>query len=67
MDQDGYEYRIDFTIERRRPGEDFTEVRYGSSGAWSSIDQAAHIVQSAVQNGEWETTAGMPDQAELTA
>ena len=49
------EYRIDFTITRRRPGEDdFTEVGFGSSGAWPSLDEAGHIAYSAIQNDDWE-------------
>jgi hypothetical protein len=56
------EYRIDYTITRRTDGEeDFTEVGFGSSGAWSSVDQAAHMLESAVANREWETTEGMPE------
>lgn len=56
------EYRIEFSIQRRLPDEDdFTEVGYGSSGGWSSLDQAAHMVESAIQNREWETTDGMPE------
>lgn len=56
------EYRVDFSITRRQGGEDdFTEVGFGSSGGWSTVDQAAHIAQSMVENREWETSAGMPD------
>jgi hypothetical protein len=56
------QYRIDFTITRRTEGDaDFEEIGFGSSGAWSDIDQAAHILQSSVQNREWETSEGMPD------
>lgn len=55
------EYRIEFSIQRRDDGAaDFTEVGFGSSGAWSDVDQAAHDLQSAVVNREWETSAGMP-------
>lgn len=62
------EFRIDFTITRRQPGEeDFTEIGFGSSGAWSDVDQCAYAVDSAVQNREWETSAGMPDPADLGA
>jgi hypothetical protein len=60
------EYRIDYTILRRQPGEaDFTDVGFGTSNSWSSIDQAMHIVHSDVQNRLWETEDGMPDPSEL--
>jgi hypothetical protein len=50
------EYRIEFSIQRRDEGaEDFEEIGFGSSGAWSDVDQAVYEVQSAVQNREWET------------
>ena len=59
---DETEYRIEFQIQRREPGdEDFTEVGFGSSGAWGSVGQAAHILESMVDHREWETTDGMPD------
>lgn len=50
------EYRIEFSITRRDDGaEDFTEIGFGSSGAWGDVDAAAYDVQSIVQNQEWET------------
>lgn len=56
------EYRIEFTIQRSALGDaDFVDVGFGSSGAWESTDQCAHMLSSAVQNGEWETESGMPD------
>jgi len=57
------EYRIEFSIQRSVTGawDDFAEIGFGSSGGWSSLDQCAHMLSSAVQNGEWETAAGMPD------
>jgi hypothetical protein len=55
------EYRIDFSVQRRTDGGDWEEVGFGSSGAWGGVDQAAHMVNSAVQNREWETTDGMPE------
>lgn len=59
------DYRIDFTVTRRGDGEpDFTEVGFGSSGTWGSPEQAAHMLQSAVEHREWETTDGMPDPGE---
>jgi hypothetical protein len=55
-------YRIEFQIQRREASdEDFTEVGFGSSGGWGTVNQAAHILGSMVDNREWETTAGMPD------
>lgn len=59
------EYRIDFTITRREDGaDDFTEIGFGSSGTWGTPDQAAHILESTVQNREWETSDGMPEPAD---
>jgi hypothetical protein len=56
------EFRIEFSIQRRKPGEeDFTEIGFGSSGAWSTPTEAVHIVESMVQNDCWETLPGMPD------
>lgn len=61
------DFRIEYSIQRQRSGDDdFIEVGFGSSGTWSSIDQCAHMVISAVQNNEWETTEGMPDPAKVT-
>lgn len=49
------EYRIDFTITRRRDGEDdFTEYAFGSTPAEASIEQAAHMAISAIENGEYD-------------
>jgi hypothetical protein len=60
------EFRIEFAITRRREGEaDFIEVGFGSSGTWSDVGQAAHILLSMVQNQEWETTEGMPEPETL--
>lgn len=56
------DYRIEFQVQRREPGdEDFTEIGFGSSGGWGSVDQAAHILQSMVDHREWETEGAMPD------
>ena len=56
------EYRIDFTVTRRTDDdEDFTEIGFGSSGAWGSIDQAASMLEAGVTHREWETSEGMPD------
>ncbi|WGW12729.1 hypothetical protein LWF01_02860 [Saxibacter everestensis] len=50
------EYRIDFSILSREPGEeDFTEIGFGSTAAESSIGQAAgHMAHGAIQNQEWD-------------
>jgi hypothetical protein len=56
------EYRVEFSITRRLEGEDdFTEIGFGSSGAWESVEAANHMAGSAIQNREWETTGDMPD------
>lgn len=58
---DETEYRIEFTIQRKRPGdEDFTDIGFGSSGGWHGIDAAENIAGATIQNYEWETSAGMP-------
>lgn len=60
------EYRIEYTITRRDEGEDdFTEIGFGSTGAWDSLDQCAHMLGSAVQCREWETEPGQPDPSEV--
>jgi hypothetical protein len=60
------EYRIDFTITRRREGdEDFTEIGFGSSGAWSDPAHAAEMLAADLQHYRWETSAGMPDPEEV--
>lgn len=56
------EYRIEYRITRQQPGEDdFTEIGFGSSGGWNSVEQCAYALSSAVQNREWETEPGQPD------
>lgn len=54
---DGAEYRVDFSITRRLPGEDdFTEIGFGSSGEWGSVEQANHMASSVIDRPEeWET------------
>ncbi len=60
------EFRIEFSITRRRDGEaDFAEVGFGSSGAWQDVAGALYDVQSIVENRQWETSPGMPDPDEL--
>lgn len=57
--------RITFAIERRNDDGEFVEIGFGDSGPWSTVDQAAHMLQSAVTNREWETTDGQPDPGEV--
>lgn len=60
------EFRIEYTIQRRRDGEDdFTDIGFGSSGAWSSLDQCEHILGSYIQNRQWETEPGMPEPKDV--
>lgn len=62
------EYRIEYTIQRQREGEeDFAEIGFGSSGTWDDLDACAHMVASAVANGEWETEGDQPDPDEVMA
>ena len=64
----GTEYRIDFTITRRRDGDaDFTEVGFGSTGAWATVAAAEFEAGSIIQNRMWETSEGMPDPDSLEA
>lgn len=58
------EYRIEYQIQRREEGEeDFTEIGFGSSGGWSTVAQAEHMMGSAIECREWETEPGQPDPA----
>lgn len=60
------EYRIEYQIQRRMPGDDdFVEIGFGSSGGWSDLDQAMHIASSDVANRQWETEPGQPDPDEV--
>jgi hypothetical protein len=62
------DYRIDFTITRREDGdEDFTEIGFGSSGAWGSPEFAVGMVVADLEHGTWETSAGMPDPDSVMA
>lgn len=59
-------YRIDYSVQRRRDGEDdFTEIGFGSSNGWSTPDQAVFMVGADVQNYEWETSGDMPGPREV--
>jgi hypothetical protein len=63
---DEVEYRIEYRIERLQPGdEDFSEIGFGSSGGWSSVDAALHALASAVQNRRWETERWQPDPSTI--
>jgi hypothetical protein len=60
----GFEYRIEYAIQRRPSGDrgaEFVDVGFGSSGSWDDVDVALYAVQSDVQNRMWETTDGMPE------
>ena len=62
------EYRIEFQIQRRLPADDdFTEIGFGSSGAWGDLDACTFSLDSGVTNGEWETETDHPDPAEVMA
>lgn len=66
MDDNETMYRIEYTIQRKLPGEEeFTDVGFGSSGASSDIDGAEYAMGSYIQNRQWETEPGMPDPKEL--
>lgn len=54
-------YRIEFSIQRAEDdGDEFVEIGFGSSGSWGSLNACTHMIDSAVCNGEWETTPEMP-------
>lgn len=49
------EFRIDFSILERKPGEDdFTEIGFGATVPASRKDSCAFDVLAQVQNGEWD-------------
>jgi hypothetical protein len=60
------EYRIEFSIQRGNGNGDFAEIGFGSSGTWEDLDTAAHMVNSVVQNQDWETGPDMPDPASIS-
>lgn len=65
---DETEYEIVYTIRRRQPGEeDFTEIGFGISGAWTDPAQCGHILLSDMQNYSWEVENGMPDPEDIKA
>lgn len=57
------EFRIEYTIQANSADgeEDWADIGFGSSGAWSDVDTAVHMVESDVQNRGWETEPGMPE------
>ena len=60
------EYRIDYTISRRGPGDDdFEEIGFGSSAPSIDINSAAYMVESDIQNRQWETGPDHPDPGEV--
>ena len=62
------DYRIEFTIQRRRDGQDdFTDVGFGSSGSWGSIAGASHMTETLLSRREWETEPGMPEPEDVDA
>jgi len=62
------EYRIEFTIQGRGPDdEDFKDIGFGSSGAWDTPSQCSHMVGSAIDNYDWETSPDMPDPGAIKA
>lgn len=68
MTDNDTEYRIEYSIQRRLPtDEDFVEIGFGSSGASSTISDAAFALESYVDNYQWETTPGMPDPEDIRA
>lgn len=56
-----FEFRIEYTIQRSDDGEEYTDIGFGSSGAWRNIDAALHAADTDIQRRSWETTAGMPE------
>lgn len=63
---DETQYRIEYTITRRQPGEDdFTEFGFGSSGGWPDLRSCAYEVTSEIENELWteavnQQVPGMP-------
>lgn len=62
------EYRIEYTIQRRRDSEDdFTEIGFGSSGTWDDLDACTHAIGTDVECGQWETEGDHPDPDDVLA
>lgn len=67
-DHTAAEYRVEFQIQRRLPGDDdFTEIGFGSSGAWGDLDACTHGITSGITHGEWETEGDHPDPDDVMA
>lgn len=58
------QYRIDYTITQIKGGEE-TEIGFGTSNSWSTIDGASYAMESDIQNRLWETSADMPDPRDV--
>ena len=68
MTTDETEYEIIYTLRRRMADEeDFSDIGFSTSGAWTSPEQCAHIVTSDIQNYRWETEGDMPDPGQIKA
>ena len=60
------EYRIEYSLQRAEDDDgEFTEIGFGSSGGWGSLDEACHMLTSGVVNYDWETEGGHPDPDEI--
>ena len=60
------EYRIEYSLQRAEEDDgEFTEIGFGSSGSWGSLNEACHMLTSAVTNYGWETTAEHPDPDDI--
>lgn len=58
-------YRIEYSIQRGEDGGDYEEIGFGTSFSHHDIPSALYDVDSFIQNGQWETTEGMPDPKEV--
>ena len=60
------EYRIEYTLQRKRPqDEDFIDIGFGSSGGSETPKAACHNIVSDVDNENWETEGDMPDPRDI--
>lgn len=58
---------IDKALDDWQGEEDFTEIGFGISGAWTDPAQCGHILLSDMQNYSWEVENGMPDPEDIKA
>ncbi len=66
MPEAGTEYRIEFSVQRRRvEDDDFVEIGFGSSGSWDDLGVCSHMVNTIVQGREWQTTGTMPAPGDI--